>query len=344
MTTERDAASDGTPPADPSAVTLAAQAAAAHVPVMRDRILELLTPALADRGRPGVHVDGTTGMGGHAESVLERFDDVRLVGIDRDPQALELAGARLERFGERVSFAQAVYSDLLVVLDELGITAIDSMLLDLGLSSLQIDRRERGFSYSVDAPLDMRMGPDTALTAAEVVNTYTAQQLARVLRTYGEEKFADRIAQRVVAAREDEPFERSARLVDVIVNAIPMAVRSKTKGHPAKKSFQALRIEVNDELGGLRAVLPAALRAVAVGGRIAVLAYHSLEDRLVKDAFREATTDNAPHHLPVVPDHLLAQFRLVTRGAEKPSAAETADNPRAASARLRVIERVREPA
>ncbi|MGA4669699.1 16S rRNA (cytosine(1402)-N(4))-methyltransferase RsmH [Propionibacteriaceae bacterium Y1923] len=342
MATDRDDA------ATSAGSDLAAQAATAHVPVMLERILDLLTPALdRDPAAPGqrlVHVDGTTGMGGHAEAVLERFGRVHLIGIDRDPQALELAGARLERFAERLDLVQAVYSELPRVLDDLGLSGIDSMLLDLGLSSLQIDRRERGFSYSTDAPLDMRMGPDTALTAAEVVNTYEAADLARVLRTYGEEKFADRIVQRIVAAREQEPFERSARLVEVISEAIPMAVRSKQSGHPAKKSFQALRIEVNAELAALDAVLPAALAALNVGGRLAVLAYHSLEDRRVKDLFREASTDNAPRHLPVVPDHLLAQFRLVTRGAEKPGPDEVTLNPRAASARLRVIERVREAA
>ena len=343
MTTDRDAETTSVPhgPVEGGG-DLAAQAIAAHVPVLRDRILDVLAPAIEGREHTPVHVDGTTGMGGHAEAVLDRFPTVHLVGIDRDPQALELAGARLARFGERVSLVQAVYSELPDVLGRLGIKRIDSMLLDLGLSSLQIDRRERGFSYSVDAPLDMRMGPDTPGTAADVVNTYSTKELARILRSYGEERFADRIAQRIVAAREEEPFERSARLVDVIIHAIPMAVRSKSTGHPAKKSFQALRIEVNAELVALEAVLPAALDALSVGGRLAVLAYHSLEDRRVKDLFRAATTDSAPPGLPVVPDHLLAQFRLITRGAEKPSSGETIHNPRAASARLRVIQRIRE--
>lgn len=318
------------------------QARAAHVPVMRDRILDLLAPSLE---RPGaIYVDGTTGMGGHAEAVLERFEQVRVVAIDRDPQALELAGARLQRFGDRVHYAQAVYSELADVLAAANITSIDAMLLDLGLSSLQIDRRERGFSYSVDAPLDMRMGPNTRLDAAELVNTYSAAELARVLRTFGEEKFADRIAQRIVAHRQDHPFSSSAELVEVITNAIPAAVRAQSSGHPAKKSFQALRIEVNGELEALEQVLPAALRALAVGGRLAVLAYHSLEDRMVKTVFRKATEDDAPPHLPMVPDHLRARFTSLTRGAEKPTADEVTDNPRAASARLRVIERHRRDA
>ncbi|XSS50989.1 16S rRNA (cytosine(1402)-N(4))-methyltransferase RsmH [Propionibacteriaceae bacterium G1746] len=311
---------------------------------MRDRILAMLAPALEGAGRTRIHVDGTTGMGGHIEAVLDRFPGVQVIGIDRDPQALELAAARLARFGDRVTLVRAVYSELSQVLAGLGVARVDSMLLDLGLSSLQIDHTERGFAYSVDAPLDMRMGQDAGMTAADVVNTYPVKDLARVLRTYGEEKFADRIAQRIVAAREQQPFERSGRLVEVITAAIPAAVRAKSTGHPAKKSFQALRIEVNGELAALDGVLPAALDALAVGGRLAVLAYHSLEDRRVKDLFREASSDQAPPHLPVVPDHLLARFELVTRGADKPTEAEIADNPRAASARLRVIERIREQA
>lgn len=319
----------------------AADARAAHVPVMRDRILDLLAPALE---RPdAVYVDGTTGMGGHCEAVLERFPEVRVVGIDRDPQALELAAARLAPFGARVQFAEAVYSELEDVLDELGIPAIDGMLLDLGVSSLQIDRRDRGFSYAADAPLDMRMGQDGP-TAADILNSYSSAELTRIFRTFGEERFSDRIARRIVEEREAEPFTTSARLVQVITGAIPAAVRATSTGHPAKRVFQALRIEVNGELEALEAVLPQALDALRVGGRLAVLAYHSLEDRLVKNSFRDATSDQAPPHLPMVPDHLRARFAALTRGAEKPTEAETAENPRAASARLRVIERTREPA
>lgn len=319
----------------------AADARAAHVPVMRDRILDLLAPALE---RPdAVYVDGTTGMGGHCEAVLERFPHVRVVGIDRDPQALELAAARCAPFAGRVQFAEAVYSELEDVLEVLGIPAIDGMLLDLGVSSLQIDRRDRGFSYAADAPLDMRMGQGGP-TAADILNSYSSAELTRIFRTFGEERFSDRIARRIVEERETEPFTTSARLVQVITGAIPAAARATSTGHPAKRVFQALRIEVNQELEALEAVLPQALDALRVGGRLAVLAYHSLEDRLVKNSFREASSDQAPPHLPLVPDHLKARFAVLTRGAEKPTGAETAENPRAASARLRVIERTREPA
>lgn len=323
----------------------AAEAAAAHVPVMRDRILDLLAPALErthPAGSPTVYVDGTTGMGGHCEAVLERFPHARVIGIDRDDQALELAGARLERFAPRVDFARAVYSELPEVLDELGTPRIDAMLLDLGLSSLQIDRRERGFSYSADAPLDMRMGLGDGTTAADVLNSYTADELTRIFRAYGEERFAERIARRIVQARQSAPFETSALLVEVVTGAIPAAVRAQSTGHPAKRVFQALRIEVNRELEALEAVLPAAQEALTVGGRLAVLAYHSLEDRMVKSSFREACSDQAPAHLPMVPEHLKARFTTITRGAEKPGDDEVASNPRAASARLRVLERTRE--
>ncbi|MEL4357318.1 MULTISPECIES: 16S rRNA (cytosine(1402)-N(4))-methyltransferase RsmH [unclassified Luteococcus] len=309
-----------------------------HIPVMRDRILELLAPALAEPG--SIHVDGTLGMGGHAESVLQACPTARVIGIDRDPSALAIASQRLAPFGERFTPVEAVYDELPDVLAELGIARINSMLLDLGLSSLQIDRRERGFAYSVDAPLDMRMDGKQPLTAAEILNTYEPRELVRILRVYGEERFADRIVRRIVDEREREPFERSARLVQVISDAIPMAAR-KTGGHPAKRTFQALRIEVNAELEALEGVLPAALDALAVGGRLAVLAYHSLEDRMVKNLFRAGASDTAPKNLPVVPESMQPELRLLTRGAEKPDDDETTTNPRAASARLRVAERIR---
>ncbi|MGO4956427.1 16S rRNA (cytosine(1402)-N(4))-methyltransferase RsmH [Luteococcus sp. Sow4_B9] len=318
--------------------TSATDPARIHVPVMLDRILELLTPAL--QGGERVHVDGTLGMGGHAEAVLKACPQARVIGIDRDPSALAIARGRLEPFGDRFTAVEAVYDELPEVLDSLGVGSIGSMLLDLGLSSLQIDRRERGFAYSVDAPLDMRMDGKQGLTAADVVNTYEPRELLRILRVYGEERFADRIVRRIVDARELEPFEHSARLVQVISDAIPMAAR-KTGGHPAKRTFQALRIEVNAELEALEGVLPAAIEAVGLGGRVAVLSYHSLEDRLVKNAFRDASSDSAPRDLPVVPEQMKAQFQLLTRGAEKPSEQEVQTNPRAASARLRVAERIR---
>ena len=308
-----------------------------HVPVLRDRIVELLAPALQAPGAR--YVDCTLGLAGHAVAILDACPNARLIGIDRDAEALELARERLARFGDRVSLVQAVYDALPDALASLGLTRVDAVLADLGLSSLQIDRRERGFAYSVDAPLDMRMDASQPRTAADVLNTADAAELARILRTYGEERFADRIARAVVAERARAPFTTSARLVEVIGRAIPAAAQH-TGGHPAKRTFQALRIEVNEELDALAGLLPAALDALRPGGRIAVLAYHSLEDRLVKNAFRDASTDRAPRGLPIVPPEYRARFRLLTRGAERPDEKERATNPRAASARLRAAERL----
>jgi 16S rRNA (cytosine1402-N4)-methyltransferase len=316
-------------------------AAATHVPVMLERIVELLRPALA--GEPASYVDGTLGLAGHAEAVLTACPNARLIGIDRDPEALDLARVRLAPFGDRVQLFHATYHELPDVLAEAGVRAVQAVCLDLGLSSLQIDRTERGFAYSVDAPLDMRMNPEQDLTAADIVNTWPAADLARILREYAEERFASRISEAIVAARSTEPFTTSARLVEVIASSIPMAARN-SGGHPAKRTFQALRIAVNQELASLAGVLPAALDALAPGGRLAVLAYHSGEDRLVKRAFAAATTDHVPPGVPAVPAGYAARFRLLTRGAERPGAAEVAANPRAASARLRAVERRQEAA
>jgi len=314
-------------------------AAALHVPVMAGRIVELLSPALAAPG--SVYVDGTLGMGGHAQLLLEACPNARLVGIDRDPNALALAGERLAGFGDRVQLHHAIYHELPDVLAGAGLKQVQAICLDLGLSSLQIDRTERGFAYAVDAPLDMRMDPDADTSAATIVNTWSAADLARILRIYGEERFASRIADRIVAARAEEPFTTSARLVAVIADAIPVAARH-TGGHPAKRTFQALRIVINGELESLAEVLPAGLKALAPGGRMAVLAYHSGEDRLVKHAFAKASSDRVPPGVPAVPAGYAAQFTLLTRGAERPAAAEIESNPRAASARLRAITRNQE--
>lgn len=310
-----------------------------HDPVMRDRIVELLRPALSHPG--AVYVDGTLGLAGHAIAILEACPEARLIGIDRDPDAHEVARERLGPLAARATLVHAVYDELADVLDDLGIARVDAILLDLGLSSLQIDRTDRGFAYRVDAPLDMRMNPTAGPTAADVLNTYGARELADILKWYGEERFADRIARAIVAERERMPFTRSGRLVEVISAAIPAAARH-TGGHPAKRTFQALRIEVNRELAALEGVLPAAVDALAVGGRMAVMSYHSLEDRLVKRTFAKGAADRAPRDLPVVPENLKAELRLLTRGAERPDDAETSSNPRAASARLRVAERIRE--
>lgn len=315
-----------------------------HQPVMLDEIVAVLTPSLVERdpGTAPILVDCTLGLGGHAEALLTACPEAYLIGLDRDPAALALAARRLAPYADRCTFVEAVYDELAEVLDRLGRPRVQGVLLDLGLSSLQIDDTSRGFAYAVDAPLDMRMDGQQELTAAEVVNTYSVADLTRILRTYGEERFADRIARRIAAARVQEPFETSARLVRVLDAAIPAAVR-KTGGHPAKRTFQALRIEVNHELAALESVLPQAVAALAVGGRIAVLAYHSLEDRLVKQVLAAGAQETAPPGLPVVPEQYQPRLRLLTRGAQKPTEDEVAVNRRAASARFRAAERIREP-
>lgn len=312
-----------------------------HDPVMVTRIVELLAPAL---GRPGsVYVDCTLGLAGHARAVLEAAPQARLVGIDRDPDALEVARERLGDLAGRAVLVRAVHDEIEEVLAGLGIAGADAVLADLGLSSLQIDRAERGFAYRVDSPLDMRMDPDGGVTAADILNSWSAADIARILRRYGEERFADRIATAIVAERDRQPFTTSARLVDVIAAAIPAAARH-SGGHPAKRTFQALRIEVNDEMRGLARFLPAAIGSLRVQGRIAVLAYHSLEDRQVKQALADLASDRAPRDMPVVPEHLRPELRLLTRGAERPGQEEIENNPRAASARLRAAQRIKEAA
>jgi 16S rRNA (cytosine1402-N4)-methyltransferase len=310
----------------------------AHVPVLLDRVVALVAPPLEQPG--SVLVDATLGLGGHAEAVLRECPRAHLVGIDRDPQAIERAGARLHEFASRVTLVHAVYDEIPQVLDGLGYDRVQGVLFDLGVSSMQIDVRERGFSYAKDAPLDMRMDPTRGQSAADVLNTYPVSELARLLKVYGEERFAQRIAQRIVREREREPFDTSARLVDVVASALPAAARRS--GHPAKRIFQALRIEVNDEIAVLRKALPAAVDALALGGRVVVMSYHSLEDRLTKQVLGERSRITAPPDMPVVPPEHQPQLRLLTRGAEQADAQEVAANPRAASVRLRAAERIRE--
>ena len=316
-------------------------AAPRHVPVLLERCVALLAPAVTADG--AVLVDATLGLGGHSEAMLRTFPGLRVVGLDRDPQALEVSRGRLQPYADRTTFVHAVFDELPQVLARLGLGRVQGVLFDLGVSSLQLDEVARGFSYAHDAPLDMRMDPSAGPTAAEVLNTYPAQELARVLREYGEERFARRIAARVVRAREQEPFERTSRLADLVRAAVPAATR-RTGGNPAKRTFQALRIEVNGELTALERALPAALDALAVGGRIVVMSYQSLEDRLVKRVLTAAATSSAPPDLPVVPESLQPWARLLTRGAETAGPDEVAANPRAASVRLRAAERLRDAA
>ncbi|MFF0554076.1 16S rRNA (cytosine(1402)-N(4))-methyltransferase RsmH [Streptomyces sp. NPDC004311] len=306
---------------------------------MLQRCLDLLAPALE---RPGaVVVDCTLGLGGHSEALLTRFPEARLIGLDRDKEALRLAGERLAPFGDRATLVHAIYADLAEVLDGLRLPAVQGILFDLGVSSMQLDEADRGFAYAQDAPLDMRMDQTTGISAAEVLNTYAPGELVRILRQYGEEKQAKRIVSAIVRERDKEPFDNSARLVELIRDALPQAAK-RTGGNPAKRTFQALRIEVNSELSGLERAIPAAVDRIAVGGRIAVLSYHSLEDRLVKQVFAEGATSTAPPGLPVVPEKYQPKLKLLTRGAELPTEEEIAENRRAAPARFRGVERIRE--
>lgn len=309
-----------------------------HLPVLRERVVELLAPALAHPG--AVYVDATMGLGGHAEAVLARFPQVRVVGIDRDGEALGLAGERLGAYADRLTLVHAVYDEFAQVVARLGLPTVDATLFDLGVSSLQLDETDRGFAYRVDAPLDMRMDQRQGASAADVLNTYPPERLEQVLRDYGQERFARRIARAVVAARAATPFTTSGPLVDLLKRVVP-AASQRSGGHPGKRTFQALRIEVNDELAAWRRALPAAIARLRVGGRIAVLSYHSLEDRLAKTVLAQGATSATPAGLPVeLPEHT-AYLRLLTRGAEKPTAQEISSNPRAASARLRAAERTR---
>lgn len=309
-----------------------------HVPVLLDRVVALLAPALDHPG--AVLIDATLGLGGHSEAVLARCTQARVVGIDRDPQALAMSRERLASYGDRFTGVHAVYDEIPDVMADLGLREVAGVLFDLGVSSMQLDLPERGFAYSVDAPLDMRMDGSTGPTAADVLNTYSAAELTRVLQQYGEEKMAKRIAAAVVRERAVEPFTSSARLVELLYASIPAPAR-RTGGHPAKRTFQALRMEVNDELRVLERAMPAAIEAIGVGGRVVVESYHSLEDRLVKRAFADATRSTVPDDLPFLPEGSEPSYRLVTRGAEQANDAEIEENPRAASVRLRAIERTR---
>jgi len=314
------------------------EAASRHTPVMRDRCVELLAPALAHPG--AVAIDGTLGMGGHTEAILEACPEARVVGIDRDPAAIRLASARLARFGDRFVAHHAEYDDIDGALAAAGVEHADGILLDLGVSSLQIDDAERGFSYAQDAPLDMRMNPEDPVTAADLLRDADERELARILREYGEERFAPRIARAIVRRRAQAPIERSADLVDLVRASIPAAARA-TGGNPAKRTFQALRIAVNRELEVLERAIVAAIEGVGIGGRVVVESYHSLEDRIVKHAFAHGAETRAPAGLPVVPERDQPYLRLLTRGAEKASAEEAEANPRSKPVRLRAAERTR---
>lgn len=311
-----------------------------HTPVLLERCIELLAPALDMPG--AVLVDATLGMGGHTEAFLERFPELTVVGLDRDTDALNIARERLERFAGRVHFVHTVYDGIDEALDGLGIQSVQGILFDLGVSSLQLDRAERGFAYAQDAPLDMRMNQEEGLTAADVIATYSEADLRDIFQRYGDEKLSARYAKAIVASRAIEPIERSGQLVHILTVATPGALQGA--GHPAKRVFQALRIEVNQELAVLERAIPAALARLALDGRIVVMSYQSLEDRIVKKFLSAASTSTAPVGLPVELEEHKPELRLLTRGAELADEQEKERNPRATPVRLRAAQRVKEAA
>ena len=309
-----------------------------HISVMRDTCIDLLTPAINKSETPVV-VDATLGLGGHSEALLESNPNLVLIGIDRDLDAIVKAKNRLAKFENRAMVSHAIFDEITDVVNSFGFEKVDGILFDLGVSSMQLDQSDRGFSYSQDAPLDMRMDRSTGITASEIINTYAPGDLVRILRTYGEEKFATRIVENIVKERAKAPLNSTAQLATLVKESIPAATR-RTGGNPAKRTFQALRIETNDELGAVNRAIPQALELLKVGGRLVVMSFQSLEDRIVKEIFTQATTSGTPRDLPIDLPEFAAKFALVVRGSVLPSAAEIAANSRAQSVRLRAIERL----
>lgn len=305
---------------------------------MRDRCVELLAPAIEKSENPVV-IDATLGLGGHTEALLARFKNLTVIGIDRDEIALSRAKERLTPYADRLKTAHCVFDEISAVAKSFGYSHINGALFDLGVSSIQLDESERGFSYSQDAPLDMRMDRSQGITASEIVNTYEPGKLVHILRAYGEEKFATRIVENIVKARAKAPLNSTTELATLVKESIPAATR-RTGGNPAKRTFQALRIEANDELGAISRALPDALDLLMVGGRLVVMSFQSLEDRIVKEIFTEASTSKSPRNLPIELPEYAAKFSLVFRSSQTPSEEELASNPRSASVRLRAIERV----
>jgi len=305
---------------------------------MRDTCVDLLTPAINKSEMPIV-VDATLGLGGHSEALLELNPNLVLIGIDRDLDAIVKAKNRLAKFENRTKLNHAIFDEITDVVNSFGFNRVDGILFDLGVSSMQLDQSDRGFSYSQDAPLDMRMDRSTGITASEIINTYAPGELVRILRTYGEEKFATRIVENIVKERAKAPLNSTAQLATLVKESIPAATR-RTGGNPAKRTFQALRIETNDELGAVNRAIPQALELLKVGGRLVVMSFQSLEDRIVKEIFTQATTSGTPRDLPIDLPEFAAKFALVVRGSVLPSEAEIAANSRAQSVRLRAIERL----
>ena len=311
---------------------------AEHTSVMLDRCITLLAPAIEKSSSPVV-VDATLGLGGHSFALLQKFPQLRIVGLDRDQDAISQAQERLNSFDNRVTIIHAIYDEMPSVLDSLGLSLVDGILFDLGVSSLQLDQSQRGFSYSHSAPLDMRMDQSQGMTAQDVLNSYSRNDLVRVIREYGEERFATRIVDNIIEARKTEALKTTTDLAELVKRSIPAPAR-RVGGNPAKRTFQALRIEVNQELAVLERAIPRAMERLAVGGRMVVMSFQSLEDKIVKRFFTAATESKTPRELPVEIAELAAKFQLVFRGSEKASEAEIHENSRAQSVRLRAIERV----
>lgn len=309
-----------------------------HKPVLLERCIALLTPAITSTPNP-IIIDATLGLGGHSAELLARFPHLRILGLDRDPAAIKEAVRRLDRYRDRLTVIHATYDRLPELLGELGIDSVDGALFDLGVSSMQLDLVERGFSYSKPAPLDMRMDTSAGQSAADVLNTYEARDLVRILKEYGEERFASRIVSNIIKARSAGTLRTTADLAELVRESIPAPAR-RIGGHPAKRTFQALRIEVNQELEILDRAIPAALKSLRVGGRMVVLSFQSLEDKIVKRHFVEVTESKTPTGLPVEIESLRPKYKLLVSGSEKASAAEIEENSRAQSVRLRAIERV----
>ena len=309
-----------------------------HISVMRDTCVDLLTPAINKSETP-IAVDATLGLGGHSEALLKSNPNLVLIGIDRDLDAIVKAKNRLAKYENRVKLNHAIFDEISEVVNSFGFEKVDGILFDLGVSSMQLDQSDRGFSYSQDAPLDMRMDRSTGITASEIINTYAPGELVRILRTYGEEKFATRIVENIVKERAKAPLNSTTQLATLVKESIPAATR-RTGGNPAKRTFQALRIETNDELGAVNRAIPQALELLKVGGRLVVMSFQSLEDRIVKEIFAQATTSGTPRDLPIDLPEFAAKFALVVRGSVLPSEAEIAANSRAQSVRLRAIERL----
>lgn len=308
-----------------------------HKPVMLERTLELLRPAIS--GKPATVVDCTLGLGGHTEALLTTFPELTVIGIDRDDSAIELASERLRSFGARFVPVAAIYDELSDVLAELDIKEVEGILLDLGVSSMQLDQAERGFSYAQDAPLDMRMNQGSGKTAADLLATLDHGELARIFRDYGEERFASQVAREIVNTRDSKPILTSGDLNAILERTIPQAPGKHT-GHPGKRVYQALRIAVNDELRVLERTMPQAIDALAVGGRIVVMSYHSLEDGIVKRFLQQAATSTTPVEMPIELPGTSPRLNILTRGVERATEIELDQNPRALSARLRAAEKL----